>query len=98
MAGPPIRPLVVAFDVIETLFALEFLRPRFKQAGLPESAFGEWFARFLRDAFALDTAGVFTPFREVAAAALEVMLGEAGRSAGAGVTDDVLRGFEELPP
>jgi 2-haloacid dehalogenase len=91
-------PTAVAFDVVETLFSLEPLRPRLKDAGLPDSALGEWFARFLRDAFALEVAGVYEPFRDVAAATLEVMLDEHGRSATAEMIDAVLKGFSELPP
>jgi 2-haloacid dehalogenase len=92
------RPVAVAFDVVETLFSLEPLGPRLAAAGLPESALGEWFARFLRDAFALDAAGVYRSFREVAAGTLEVMLNEHRCPATADAIDSVLQGFLELPP
>jgi 2-haloacid dehalogenase len=94
----PRRPTVIAFDVVETLFSLEPLRDRLKEAGLPDAALGEWFARFLRDAFALDAAGVYKPFREVASGALAVMLAEHSRPATPAVLDGVLKTFSELPP
>lgn len=92
----PRRPAVVAFDVVETLFALDPLRPRFAQAGLPEGALGEWFARFLRDAMALDAAGTYVPFRAVAAGTLEAMLAGSRPDCGPAV-EDILHGFLELP-
>jgi 2-haloacid dehalogenase len=95
---PAGRPVAVAFDVVETLFSLEPLGLRLAAVGLPESALGEWFARLLRDAFALDTAGVYRPFREVAAGTLQVMLNERRCPATVDVIDSVLQGFLELPP
>jgi 2-haloacid dehalogenase len=72
-AAPIPRPDVVAFDVVGTLFSLGPVAARLQETGLPEGALDEWFARFLRDAFALDTAARYAPFREVAQATLEVM-------------------------
>jgi 2-haloacid dehalogenase len=95
---PASRPVAVAFDVVETLFSLEPLGIRLAAVGLPESALGEWFARFLRDAFALEAAGIYRPFRDVAAGTLEVMLTEHRRPATVEVIDSVLQGFLELPP
>lgn len=70
------RPQVVAFDVIETLFSLEPMRARLVGLGLPEDALELWFARLLRNAFALDASGTFKPFGEVGRATLDVMLTE----------------------
>ncbi len=39
------RPAVVAFDVIETLFSRESLRPRLGAIGLPAHSLEAWFAR-----------------------------------------------------
>ena len=64
------RPRVVAFDVIETLFALEALRTRLEKAGLTGNALEWWFARTLRDGFALAATGDFQPFARVAEEAL----------------------------
>lgn len=65
---------VVAFDVIETLFTLEPLRPRLARIGLDEADLDVFFASLLRDAFALDTCGRFLPFRSIA----ESVLGQMG--------------------
>lgn len=92
-----VRPAVVAFDVIETLFNLDPLRDRLTQAGLPADALGEWFARMLRDAMSLSMTGVYKPFREVAKGTLQAMLAEAKVDAKPKQIDPVLAGFAELP-
>jgi 2-haloacid dehalogenase len=88
------RPLVIAFDVIETLFPLEPIRQRLVDAGLPGHLLEQWFAR-LRDAFAVVASGGYRPFGEFAAAALR-------SSASTPLTDAqvqaVLAGFPELDP
>lgn len=91
------RPTVVAFDVVETLFSLEPLRPRLQAAGLPGPSLSEWFTRLIRDAFALDATGIYQPFREVARAALEVLLAEHGIAPDNFKVEAVLAGFGELP-
>jgi 2-haloacid dehalogenase len=85
----------VVFDVNETLFPLEPLDERFAAVGLDPAARPLWFARTLRDGFALAAAGDFRTFPQVAAAAL--------RSVAPGPLDDaavqtVLGGFPELDP
>lgn len=87
------RPLVIAFDVIETLFPLEPIRRRLADAGQPGHVLDVWFARLLRDGFALAAAGGYRPFGDIAAGAL--------RTATRGALDDeqtrtVLAGFAEL--
>ncbi len=56
-----LRPDVVAFDVLETLFSLEPMRAKLIGLGLPAEALELWFARLLRNAFALDASGTFKP-------------------------------------
>lgn len=93
------RPAAVAFDVVGTLFSLDPLRPSLTALGLPDAALETWFARFLRDAFALDTIGVYRPFAEVATAALEAMLPQRTTTAenrGAAIAR-VLASFATLP-
>jgi 2-haloacid dehalogenase len=68
------RPKAVAFDIIETVFSLESLRPGLTPLGLPASALETWFAASLRDAFALAATGQFAPFRSVMADALADLL------------------------
>lgn len=91
------RPKVVAFDVVETLFAIEPMRGRLRLLGLPGEALEIWFARLLRNAFALDTAGSYRPFGEVARGTLEVLLAEFHSAATAPGIDQTLSGFGELP-
>jgi 2-haloacid dehalogenase len=86
---------VVAFDVNETLFSLVRMRPAFEVAGLDPAQVPLWFARLLRDGFALTAAGDYRPFSELAASAL--------RDVGQGGVDDgtveqVLAAFSELDP
>ncbi len=80
----------VAFDVIETLFPLDPLRPRLARIGLSEGDLETFFASLLRDAFALDTCGHYVPFKEVASSTLGQM----------GVAQDdrqiLFEGFSEL--
>lgn len=64
------RPLVIAFDVIETLFPLDPVRQRIIDAGQPGHLLELWFTRLLRDAFALAAAGGYRPFAELATNAL----------------------------
>jgi 2-haloacid dehalogenase len=89
------RPLVIAFDVIETLFPLEPLRTRITEAGQPGHLLELWFARLLRDAFALTAAGGYRPFPEVAAGALTAVTGNA---LGDREVQQIVAGFGELDP
>ena len=92
----PSRPVVIAFDVIATLFALEPLADRLRAVGLPADSLRVFFAGMLRDAFALEASGVYRPFREVAAATLEVMMANAGVTPEQAKLASVLEGFAEL--
>ena len=92
------RPLVVAFDIIETVFSLENLRRQLEATGLPRQALEAWFAQMLRDAFALEVTAVYKSFREVAAATLTNVLVRAGISPESAKIDRVLAGFSELSP
>lgn len=86
------RPLLVAFDVNETLFSLDNLAARLDAAGAPEGTLQRWFTQVLADGFALTAAGDFVAFRELAQAWLGRMLGDAQTAS------DVLDGFAELDP
>jgi 2-haloacid dehalogenase len=63
----------IAFDVNETLFSLDRLRPAFADAGLDPGLVPLWFARVLRDGFALTAIGDYRPFAEVAADTLRAL-------------------------
>lgn len=82
------RPKVVAFDVIETLFDPAPLDPALEKLGLPPASMKVWFPRFLRDAFALEIAGEFKPFAEVASGSLKALLAGKGIKA----TDESIQG------
>ena len=90
------RPAVVAFDVIETLFSLESLRPRLTAIGLPAHALEAWFAQLLRDAFALDCAGKYLPFRDIAIASLERLIRKASIEYDDEQLSGVIDGFAQL--
>jgi 2-haloacid dehalogenase len=81
--------------VIETLFPLDPLRQRIVVAGQPGHVLELWFARLLRDAFALVATDGYRLFPEVAANALSSATGQA-------LTGDAVRGivagFAELEP
>ena len=93
----PIRPQVVAFDVIGTTFSLEPLRLGLVALGLPSGALETWFASGLRDAFALAASDGFEPFQTVLDGALQQVLGQNGIEAGSHERADVLDGMKELP-
>ena len=61
---------VVAFDVNETMVDMAGLRPAFADVGLAPDLVPLWFARVLRDGFALTALGAYRPFPDVAAEAL----------------------------
>lgn len=92
-----LRPKVVAFDVVETLFALDPVRERFKAVGLPPESMPAWFAGFLRDAMALEITGVYKPFKEVAASSLQATLSQHKLEPTPERVGRVLDGFGELP-
>jgi 2-haloacid dehalogenase len=88
------RPAAVAFDVVETLMALEPLAARFERAGLPRQALREWFTRLLLYGVGLSAAGDYVPFTDAAAEALRAV---SGYRLGGQDVEYVLAGFAELP-
>lgn len=87
------RPLAVAFDVVETLFSLEPVRASLEAAGAGERGLDLFFARLLRDGFALAAAEDYRPFRDIATGAAEFALPHASNEA----RHRVVSAFEELP-
>jgi 2-haloacid dehalogenase len=88
----------VAFDVIQTLFDIEPLEKKLKAAGLPNGSLEVWFARVLRDAFALEVSGEYKTFREVASAALEVLSSEYKIDMDKSTIEETIKAFADLPP
>jgi 2-haloacid dehalogenase len=93
-----VRPRAVAFDIIETTFSLESLRPLLAAQGLPPAVLETWFARILRDAFALAATDNYAQFRDIAAAALGELARAHGRQLDDGGQEAVLDGFGKLEP
>lgn len=90
------RPKVVAFDIIETVFSLDSLRPRFEKEGLPALALDVWFARALRDAFGLAAAGGYAPFTQVQLGALIETFADHDIEASPSALTGILEGLAEL--
>jgi 2-haloacid dehalogenase len=89
-----VRPVAVAFDVVETLISLEPLGERLQDVGLPADAVQALFPRTLLYGLGLSVVGDYIPF--------PVAAGEALRAISRGrLTDEqvahVISGFGELP-
>lgn len=90
-------PTLVVFDAIETIFSLQPVRARLRGVGASELALEVWFARLLRDAFALTAAGSYATFQEVATGVLHGTLADHGVAATTDVLEDVFGAFSSLP-
>ena len=88
------RPVVVAFDVIETLMSLEPLRARLTDIGQPPALLEAWYTRTLRDGMALSATGDYVGFADVAEAALR---GLAHYTISDEQVAHIMAGFSELP-
>jgi 2-haloacid dehalogenase len=89
----PQRPLVIAFDVVETLFPLDPLSERLRQAGQSPQLLRLWFTRLLRDAFALTASGGYQPFADLAVSALRAVADVSQATA-----EELVAGFATLDP
>lgn len=92
-----VAPRLVVFDAIETLFSLEPVRHKLREVGSTDQALDTWFARLLRDAFALTAAGGYAGFRSVAEGALRSVLADHGVSVTDEILDEVFTSFATLP-
>jgi 2-haloacid dehalogenase len=92
------KPRVIAFDVVETLFTIEPLEKKLRAAGLPSGSLQVWFARLLRDAFALEVTDEYKTFREIAAAALEVLMSDRKVDPERSTIAEIVKAFADLPP
>lgn len=90
-------PQAILFDVVETLFSLAPMRKKLNDLGLSDEALELFFAKLLRNGFALDASGTFTPFGEVAHATLAGMLAANDIAIDDDKIDHALTGFAELP-
>lgn len=92
------RPQVIIFDVNETLFSLDAIGDRFAEAGLPAENVQLWFARVLREAFALGCLDARRPFREIGRVELEGLLSAHGVADIESTAKHIFDGFEHLDP
>jgi 2-haloacid dehalogenase len=94
----PTLPLVIAFDVNETLSDLSGLSRRFGEVGLAADLLPTWFAGTLRDGFALTAAGGYADFATVGRAALAALLAQthSDRRAREAAADRVIDGIGQL--
>ena len=92
------RPLVVVFDVNETLSDMAPMARRFADVGAPEHLARLWFAVVLRDGFALSAAGGPRPFGEIARGVLGDLLRPVSPERDvADAVEHVMAGFMDLP-
>lgn len=94
----PARPALVIFDVNETVFSLERMGERLAEEGLPDGTLELWFARVLKDGFALTAVGQQAVFRDLAAAHLAGLLRGHGLDDRGANVGDILSTFAELDP
>ncbi len=92
------KPDVVAFDVIETLFSLEALRPRIKEIGLPANSLQLWFAKLVRDGATLAATSSYKSFDEVARSTLTEVLQDESLQVNNDIVEEILLTFSELAP
>ena len=92
------RPMVVIFDVIETLVSLASVEARLSEVGFGGEALRLWFPALLRDGFALAASGTHKPFPAVAERSLRVVARQAGVDLDVDAVRHVLDGFTELAP
>lgn len=72
-APTPTRPDAVVFDVVETLFGLDAVGAAIRRTGLGAEVVDLFFARLLRDAFALGSLDEYRPFDDLTAGTLAVV-------------------------
>src|SRR4051794_2398533 len=94
----PARVKAVAFDVFETVFPLEPLRPHIVALGLAPSTLEGWFAAAQRDMAALAAAGDFKPFAHVLDQTLVEVLAQQKLQATPEQRGEVMAKLKELTP
>ncbi|HEU4676615.1 MAG TPA: haloacid dehalogenase type II [Motilibacteraceae bacterium] len=87
---------VVVFDVNETLFSLGAVRSAMEGHGLPGHLVETWFARSLRDGFALTALGEYASFPEIGANALASVARTAGQPLSSDAVSEVMAAMREL--
>lgn len=89
---------LVVLDVNETLFGLDPVASAFASAGLDPAHLELWFARVLRDGFAVGLAGGLATFPELARHHVRVLAEQRGLVVGDDAVEEVLAGFGAVVP
>ena len=93
------KPLLLIFDVNETLSDLAPMAQRFTDVGAPGELAGAWFASTLRDGFALSMVGESPEFAALARdSARTVLAGQSLNLELEAAVNHVMAGFTELHP
>lgn len=85
-------------DVNETLFSIEPMERRFGEVGLDPGQVGLWFARVLRDGFALAATDAVESFPAIGRHHLKELLRAAGLQATDEAASRMLAAFDEVTP
>ena len=92
------RPVLVVFDVNETLSDVSPMSQRFEEVGASAHLAQAWFAGLLRDGFALTAVASSEPFAHIAVEALRVSLhGVSLNRATEDAVEHIMNGFAGLP-
>jgi 2-haloacid dehalogenase len=88
----------VVFDIIGTCFSLSRVGDALTQVGAPSHALALWFARSLRDAFALSHAGAYQPLKSVLEAELARTMRQLNVAAAPEQLAQITASFGQLDP
>lgn len=89
---------LVVFDVNETLFGLDPVASAFASAGLDPAHLELWFARVLRDGFAVALTGGLAEFPDLARHHARVLAEQRGIVLDDAAVDEVVAGFQHVEP
>lgn len=92
------RPKAIIFDIIETIFALDAVRPALVDLGLRPEDLDTWFAFGLRDAFTLNATGEIKPFPDILKGALAQLLAKRGLNPPEKDREQVFEAVRNMPP
>ncbi|MEN3792303.1 haloacid dehalogenase type II [Fulvimarina sp. MAC3] len=92
------KPKAIIFDIIETVFALDSVRPSLVALGLQPGDLDTWFAFGLRDAFTLNATQSISPFPEILKSALTQLLAKRGLDPAEEDRRRVFEAMRSMPP
>lgn len=88
--------MLIVFDVVGTLFSLDRVRQKIREAGLPPELLPWWFGRLLQTAMAATLSGRYIPFRQAAEASLKQVLTVGDHPEN--LAEPILQEMKELTP